>query len=143
MRLAKRGQKPAPKHPRQGLHREQEIGLSGGRMPHPIWLQQAAGHHRVGMQVQPQVLRAGVQHQTEGRRAAMNAHPARIGRQRTARLGGASLKIKKAYLYWIRFSVRRTESQTDKSPYPLDGSAPKVEEFHNTMVSHRGASGLT
>jgi hypothetical protein len=61
------------------MDREQEVGFARGRCPFAFIVQHAAGHHRVHMDVPPQVLSPGMQHQTEGWRAVRAAHPFRVG----------------------------------------------------------------
>ena len=80
----------APEHPRQRVHREQEVARALGfdpvRVAVGIAAQRPAGHQRMHVQVASQVLRPGVQHQREGADAAQ---PARVGGELGERGGRA------------------------------------------------------
>ena len=79
----------ATKYLGQRLHREQKVWLARWSMPLTLRIQHPAGHHHVHLQMKLQILRPGVQHQTESASATTHTHPFGIGGKFCQRFGGA------------------------------------------------------
>ena len=93
VRLCQRRHKLAPKHLGQGLHWEQEVRFARWSaplcVPMTVLCQHTTSHHRMHMDVALQVLRPGVQDQTERRCTPSHTHPPWVGRKLAQGLRGA------------------------------------------------------